>query len=415
MSKRKQEYFEIPQDEERIKRKKNKKGKHFFKGVLIAVAFIVLALAVFIVTIKIARPDFDFSTLVPKKVVTFVDEEILGNTTTTTATTTTTTQQYVTYLEAEEFAKDTSKQGNYLGNLLNGGKVGTDMTYIYHIADGRGIYRFVPYSESYTCCYKTEDKLSCLNLRGDYLYFINENDHALYKLKKNSRDAKKIADDVNFAYVYDNHIYYVTNSNSLYIMDAGELSAEFLYSADMGTLRFVGASSERAFFEIAYANNVVDIFTVDNMGKKAQRIQETRSAEDYKSLQIENGYLYYYEKQPDESYNLIRQKFGSDKKVTLLEAMHETDFVIVDSNKVFYSSMDDNKFTMKELNMNTDTKKTMLSIKNAGSDHSLIFQHGGEYDYIIGKKENGDEVYSSSSMYTSSNNIMKFKNGSWKY
>lgn len=418
MSKRKQDYFEIPQDRERVKRNKNKKGKSFFKGILLAIALIVIALAVFVATIKIARPDFDFSTIVPKKVAVFVDEEILGNTTTATTaptTTTTTTQKYVKYLEFEEFNFETSKQGNYLGNLLNGGKVGTDMTYIYHIADGKGIYRFVPYSEGYTCCYKTSDKLSCLNLRGDYLYFVNENDHVLYRLKKNSSNAEKIADDVKFVYVYDNSIYYVTNLNALYIMDSTELIPNMIYSADMGELRFVGISLERVFFEIEYDNNIIEFFTVDNAGKRADQFRPSQSTDELKSLQIENGFLYFYEKQDDESYNLIRQKFGSEKTVTLLENVSTTDFVIVDSNKVFYSDFSDNKFRMKELNMNTNSKKTMLSIKDAGDENELTFQHGGEYDYIIGQKENGDKVYSSSSMYTSSGNVMKFKNGSWKY
>ena len=58
----------------------------------------------------------------------------------------------------------------------------------------------------------------------------------------------------------------------------------------------------------------------------------------------------------------------------------------------------------------------MLSVKKATPEHELIFQHGGEYDFIIGKKNaDGDKVYLASSFYTGSENIMKFKEGKWSY
>ena len=43
---------------------------------------LVVALAAFLITVKICKPDFDFSLLVPDKAVTFVQENVLGRTTT---------------------------------------------------------------------------------------------------------------------------------------------------------------------------------------------------------------------------------------------------------------------------------------------------------------------------------------------
>ena len=57
------------------KRKRKKKTKGFFKGLLIFLGIIILALTAFVVTVKIAAPDFDFSALVPKQVVDFVKED----------------------------------------------------------------------------------------------------------------------------------------------------------------------------------------------------------------------------------------------------------------------------------------------------------------------------------------------------
>lgn len=414
--KRRNDYFsdDAELDKYRKKRAKKRKGKKAVKTFLVIFALIIIALAAFIITIKIAEPDFDFSALIPEQTAEFVNEKVLGNVTTTQQTTETTakpttTQQTLTYLDSAEFAFDTSVQGNYLGNILNGGKVGTDLTYIYHIADGKGIYRFNPSTEDYTLCYKTSDTLSSLNLRGDYFYYVNESDHNLYKLQKGTSKPKKVAQNVRLAYVYDSTVYFVTNDNKLCAMDVKALIPVIdYYSADY-RLDLIGISLDRIFFSLTDEyNNIVEYRTVDAYGHEpAVKFRDDEPIGNIMYPAMENGFLYYYEKQSSGSYNLCRQKFGSEKAVTLDQDVQANDYPTVDSNRLYYSEYSNDKYKMRELNMNSGKDKTLISAK---ADSDIAYQHGGEYDFII-----GDGVYSASCVYTSSTNVMKFKNGKWKY
>ena len=405
------------------KRKRKKKTKGFFKGLLIFLGIIILALTAFVVTVKIAAPDFDFSALVPKQVVDLVKEDVLGETTTaapTTTTTTTTATQTVDYLEFDNFEFDTSKQGNSLGNLMGKGKgaVAYDSSYIYHLVKGKGIYRFGPESESYTRVYKSDSELSSLNLRGDYFYFINEDNGKAYKMKKGGSDPKPIAANVKFLYVYASNVYYITKDNSLCIMDVKELQSKTLYTADADLmLDFVGVSLQRVFFTESSSLGDVKYLTIDNEGKTdVAYFMETGDVLSIVSLELENGFFYYYEMQEDMSYNLCRKKFGSDKTVTLLKNVNTKDYVIINSNRLYYSSYKDSKFRMRELNMNSGSKKTLLSVSGVSDDNTLAFFHGGDYDFIIGEKSDGGEkVYRGSCVYTGSTNTMNFKDGKWKY
>ncbi|MFR6512044.1 MAG: hypothetical protein ACLUP7_08115, partial [Eubacterium sp.] len=70
----------------------------------------------------------------------------------------------------------------------------------------------------------------------------------------------------------------------------------------------------------------------------------------------------------------------------------------------------------KEINMNNNKTKVMLTVNSVGESNTLKFYHGGEYDFIIGKKsDGGGRVYISSSNLTSSTDTMRFKNGKWSY
>ena len=145
----KDNYFDNPNtDEERIQRNKKKKKGTFGKTLLMIIGMLVIALAAFVITIKLISPDFDLVSLVPEKVMSVVSfnqttEPAQTTTETTTVTTTqpTTTAELLSYLPIEDFKTEESKKGNQLGNILNGGLAGTDMTFIYHIVNGDGIYR----------------------------------------------------------------------------------------------------------------------------------------------------------------------------------------------------------------------------------------------------------------------------------
>lgn len=421
-------------DEDRQQRVKKKKKNGVAKTILIIIGLIIIAFAVFLLTIKIAEPDFKLSSIVGKNASQFVDEKILEKTTTTTtvpatvpstrpsseATTVSTTKKEVEtpgfYLPIEEFALKDGAKGNYVGNILQGGKVGMDSSYIYHIADNKGIYRFEPNNESYTRIYKSDNKLSSLNLRGEYIYFVNDDENVLYRLTKGQSKPKKISDNVKTAYVYDKLIYVFTTQNSIKTIATDTLKETELYSSS-DELNLIGVSLNAVFFTVTDAQKNVNYVTVDNANVKGEQLfRQPTSDDELVSPMLENGFLYYFEKQEDGSYNLCRQKYGSKKTVTLVENVTCLNPVIVYENRLYYGELDNSRFKMRELNMNNDEVKTLLYVKNADNDNKLIFQHGGEYDFIIGNKNSdGDEAYSASSRYTGNENIMNFKDGKWSY
>lgn len=417
---KKNDYFE--NDKKQRKKSKTKKKKSSVgKTILIIISLIVLALAAFLVTIKLLVPDYDLVSLLPDKAQSFVNEDILGKTTTTTTLPSTTREttkakpklKTLDYLEDKEFKFDAGKQGNWVGNLLNGGKVGTDYTYIYHIVDGKGIYRFGPSSESYSLTYKTDHTLSSMNLRGDYIYFVDETNGNLCKLQKGTSKPKIIGENVRFVYVYDSLVYYITKENSLCVMDAKQLTPTTVYYSADDELQFIGISKKRIFFSVNNGYSV-EFLTIDNFAKEAAcKFREDENEKNATSFVMENGYLYYL-KRDTESGNahfVVRQKFGSEKIFELVKTNSNKGYPIADKNRLFYSDYENNKLIMKELNMNSKKTKTMLTSTKLGDDaDDISFFHGGEYDFIIGNND-----YRASSNLTSSNNVMKFKNSGWSY
>jgi len=419
----KKDYFDYDKPNKKAKpKRKKKKGKMSAgKVILLIISCLILALAAFLGTIKLLAPDYELKSLISEKVQTFVKEDVLGKTTTSAPTTTEPTTKpkptlkTLNYLEDEEFKLDYSKQGNYIGNLLNGGKVGNDGSYIYHIVDGKGIYRFAPGSESYSRIYKTEDTLSSINLRGDYIYFVDETNGKLQKLQKGSSKPKTIAEDAKFAFVYNSLVYYITNDNSICVMDAKELIPTTLYNSADNELQLVGISKKRAFFSVR-EGNTLEFLTIDNEAKtEACRFRDDATEKFETGFAMENGFLYYISRDTEsgDGHFVMRQKFGSQNAKELAKTSTNHGYPIVDKNRLFYADYNDNKLIMKELNMNSKKTKIMLKsdkLSSEGVTDGISFFHGGEYDFIIGEGN-----YRASSNLTSSTNVMKFKDSNWKY
>ncbi len=433
----KDNYFDNPNtDEDRKVRAKKKKKSSAGKVFFIILGMIIIALAAFVGTIKVVSPDFDIKGFVIQKVSSVIEKTTEAETTvpvtepsdvseTTTETTTVTTTEPTTYspveyLPIEDFKVSEAKKGNQLGNILNGGYVGCDMSYVYHIVNGDGIYRFEPQTESYSRIYKTADKLSSLNLRGVYLYFVNNRDNKLYRLEKTSQKAKAIAENVKTAYVYDNRVYYVTKDNRLCCMKTDKLNETELYNSVDENMTLLGVSLKRVFFTLDNVYGGMKYMTVDIEGKeKAQEFREPSSVGTVLRPVMENGYLYSYVLNEKGNYSLVRQKYGSQKTATLIKKVSNTSvYPVVDRNRLFYSALKDGRFDFMELNMNSGKTKIMLSQGGVAKSNNLVIQHGEGYDFIIGKRNTegkGKKVYAASGIYTGSTNVMRFKDGEWSY
>ena len=128
--------------------------------------------------------------------------------------------------------------------------------------------------------------------------------------------------------------------------------------------------------------------------------------------------MYYYKKNDDSSYSLIRQKFGSTNEVALVENATVTDYPSVYANRLYYAELDGSTYRAKELNMNSMDTKTMLSLSDCDLTGTLGVGYGYQYVFLIGTRvDGGDFVCKSSCIYTSSSsdNTLTFSDGKMSY
>jgi len=418
---------------ERQKRQRARKRKKAGKRLLAFLGIIIIALAAFFITVKICDPDFEIASIFPqekaRQAMSFIKEDILGKTTTappsSEATTKPTTQkpENYDYVQFDDFAFDTSLQGNQLGNLLNKtqGAVTYSSSYIYYSVDGRGLYRFEPNDEKNSKVNVNKYNFKYLNVLGDYIYMVDTNSHKLKKSQIIGGDMVNVADNIDFAYLYNDKIYFVGTDNSVGYIRTDDMQKTVLYTAPSDKkVSFAGISLSRVFFtqydEVADYYEYITVSVSDKSDRRYFR--DDTKGDKITKLQLEGGYFYYYEKQEDSSFNLIRQKFGSEKTVTLLKDCSITDYPVVYANRLYYSERKGNTVRAKELNMNSKDTKVMLSVSDTDSDSNIAVGYGYQYVFLIGSKGSGGaKVYCASSIYTSASrdNTLTFKDGKWKY
>lgn len=421
----------------RKKRSRARKRKRIRKKILLIIAFIIIILAVFAVTIKLVNPEFSLASLFPggkaQQAVQYVDEKLFKNTTkeeTTTAAVTTAKgakkqakDKLYDYAEFSEFEFDTSKQGNQIGNLLNktSGAVTYSSSYIYYSIAGEGIFRFEPNEEKNGKVKTGDYNYKCLNVLGDYLYALDVGSNVLEKMPVYGGDSVTVAKDIAFAYLYNDKIYYTGTDNTVGYISTEDFAKTVLYTAPADkSVKFAGISLSRVFFT-AY-DSVADYYEYITVSLTDANdrlyFRDDTSGDDVTNMSMESGFMYYYQKQADGSYNLCRQKFGSEQVVTLLESATVADYPVVYNNRLYYSELDGSRFKARELNMNTMDKKTMLGVSDCDGTGTLAVGYGYQYVFLIGSKTaSGDELCRASCIYTSSSsdNTLKFKGGKLKY
>lgn len=406
------DYWEIDSQRKKRKKKKKKKGLGIGASTLIFVSVIVLFVAGGIFALSYFAPEVA-DTIAPVK---YVKDNYITPTSTTTTTTTekpsivVPTTKMMNYIEHKDFEMKSGNEGNFVGNILNGGKVGFDAYVTYHIVDGKGIYRFDPYTENYSRVVESKASLSSINLRGGYIYYVNDDEHILVRRSKDKDDAYTLAENVSLAYLYDTTIYYLTTDNRICSMNTESLKPRTIYAAE-DELGFVGISKSRVFVTIKNFDGSMSYRTIALKDEDdIAPFREDSAKDEILYMTMENGFMYYYQRQNDGKYDLVRQKFGSEKSVTLVEDATYLAPAIVDMNRVYFGIIDGDRFKLRELNMNSGDVKTMISSNAPAENERISYFHSDEYDFIIGAGE-----YRGSSNLTSSANVMKFKNGEWKY
>lgn len=417
---------------ERKKRRRAHRRKKFFKNLLIIIGIIAVAFAAFVITLKVCDPDFKLESLIPKKqisqVSSFIKEDILGKTTeaptqapTTTKPTTTKRENY-DYSEFDDFAFDTSLQGNQLGNLLNKtqGAVTYNSSYIYYSIAGAGIYRFEPNSETNSKVEVKSYNFKCLNILGDYVYYVDKDSNKLKRADVSGSGSINICDNIDFAYLYNDKVYFVGTDNSVGYINLDGFEKNVIYTAPADKkVSFVGISLTRVFFtQYDSVADYTEYITVDVQNKGKRYFRNDTKNDEIVNMQLECGFFYYYQKQTDGSYNLIRQKFGSEKTVTLVEKCTLTDYPVVYANRLYYTDLKNSTVYAKELNMNSMQTKNMLHTSNADSSSTVGIGYGYQYVFLFGSPTANSAVqYRGSCIYTSAStdNIIKFSKGKWSY
>lgn len=416
----------------RKKRQRARKRKKFRKYFLITVSIIVLAMAAFLITMKLCNPDFDLKSIIPQdkivQTVAFVKEDVFKITTTTTTTQpttkpTTTRPANYDYAPFSDFGFDTSMQGNQVGNLLNNtnGSVTYNSNYIYYSIANSGLYRFEPEGETNAALITGNYNFKCLNILDENIYFVDSDSHKLKRAGTTGKNAVDVADNIDFAYLYNDKIYFIGSDNSVGYIDTSDLNKTVLYSAGNDKqLKFVGISLSRVFFtEYDSTKNTYEYITVliDDKNDR-QYFMDTSNGDMIKNLQLECGYFYYYKRQADNTHDLIRQKFGSEKTVTLLEDCSLTDYPVIYANRLYYTAKSSNNIQARELNMNSLENKNMLTLFNTDDTASVGVGYGYKYVYLFGKpSSSSDYSYRGSCIYTSAStdNTIYFSSGSWHY
>lgn len=417
---------------ERKKRRRAHRRKKFFKNLLIIIGIIAVAFAAFVITLKVCDPDFKLESLIPKKqisqVSSFIKEDILGKTTeaatqapTTTKPTTTKRENY-DYSEFDDFAFDTSLQGNQLGNLLNKtqGAVTYNSSYIYYSIAGAGIYRFEPNSETNSKVEVKSYNFKCLNILGDYVYYVDKDSNKLKRADVSGSGSINICDNIDFAYLYNDKVYFVGTDNSVGYINLNGFEKNVIYTAPADKkVSLVGISLTRVFFtQYDSVADYTEYITVDVQNKGKRYFRNDTKNDEIVNMQLECGFFYYYQKQTDGSYNLIRQKFGSEKTVTLVEKCTLTDYPVVYANRLYYTDLKNSTVYAKELNMNSLQTKNMLHTSNADSSSTVGIGYGYQYVFLFGSPTADSAVqYRGSCIYTSAStdNIIKFSKGKWSY
>ena len=111
------------------------------------------------------------------------------------------------------------------------------------------------------------------------------------------------------------------------------------------------------FTETDNLTGEVEYLTVGQTGGNSTHFRAATEKNEVRSMALENGYFYYYQRRSEDKYDLVRQKFGSQKTVTLLEHVRSTDYPVVYGNRLYYTDYKSGAAQAMELNMNSGAKR----------------------------------------------------------
>ena len=246
---------------------------------------------------------------------------------------------------------------------------------------------------------------------------VDADSHKLKKAQIVGGETVNVADNIDFAYLYNDKIYFIGTDNTVGYINIDNTQKIVLYQAEAGKkVRFTGISLSRVFFTTYDEVSKYYEYLTININDKSDRryfMNDSRNDEII-NIQLECGYFYFYKKQVDNSYNLCRQKFGSEQIVTLVEDCSVTDYPVVYANRLYYTALKGSQLQAREYNMNSKADKLMVYASKINDTSSAGVGYGYQYVFLIGGSQG---LYKGSCIYTSASrdNTITFKNGKWQY
>lgn len=262
----------------------------------------------------------------------------------------------------------TSKYGNSAGNTNNMGLAAQDGNWIYYVE----INNNVPIS---ICKVKNNGKktekiidgeMYELNIVDNYIYCIehneNENRNDLIRIKTNGKNRQTLATDIDERQIVatDKWVYY--------------FKSDILYRVKLnGTDREKVSDKEISYYQID-GNWIYYIYKTDNSqyyiakmklnGEKTERIAKANENEEYETLYIKGGKIYYITSKANDNYDYEYSLYKMNKDGNKVEKICKIDDNIQQINMqekgIYYTTTENYaNYKIKYIKYNGTDKKTI--------------------------------------------------------
>lgn len=298
--------------------------------------------------------------------------------------------------------REKSKEGNSVGNMLNGGNSCIYGNYIYYSVCGT-IYRVnvKTLKKETVAISESAAFFSSINVSNGWVYCTMytspiatvAEDCYIYKIRTNGKDGQILAEG-HSATAVNGWIYYINQKN---VSDPYNIITNGIYKMNVNGYENTCIKKSREVYECVLDDNKLYYSTgifdpnwyqmtlkgksVEKIGKKGMNFHD-----------IDKGYLYYsiYDEKA-KTNGLYKQKVGGEKSTKILSCSTIIGSANIENGWIYYqaSNKDYSKDIMYKIKTNGSNKKKLTS----KSDIINISINGNCIYYIAGSEANNKGIY----------------------
>ena len=217
--------------------------------------------------------------------------------------------------------------GNSQINHCNNGKIAEDEDYIYYSTnknDRNNYYLFKKSKKDNDIVELTSAKATFINLYKDEIFYINENEHSIFKMNKDGSNRERIKDNVESMYIINDYIYYISNES---------------------------------FHENIYRYGIKD--------EKTKIILSERISE----FNIYNNYIYYISRENKQLYKA--DLVGKNAQLIYTDKVEK---ICVIDDKIYVSNLTDGK-NIYQISLDGKENKKILQMNNSLTNSYIIIDN----------------------------------------